>query len=250
MLESFQVLGCSAGIPTQERGVTSLLVTTTKYDIMLDCGEGTYLKWLSAGGKWRRLKTILITHMHPDHTAGLIPLIFYRKILRIEPPLTLYGPPNLEKWLLKSLEEQGVNLTFELIINSLEEFPEFELADGITVTTAEMKHKIPCWGFRLEDVKRSFVFVTDTLPCDNAVKLAQNADVLLHESTFKDEHHELAEETKHTTFSQAVKLSEDAGARDLYLTHYSPRIDEEELFSLSEENNFRIVHPSEKISLK
>ena len=250
MLESFQVLGCSAGIPTQRRGVTSVLVTTTKYDIMLDCGEGTYLKWLAAGGKWRRLKTILITHMHPDHTAGLIPLIFYRKILRIEPPLTLYGPPNLESWLLNSLEEQGVNLTFELIVKSLEEFPEFELADETTANTAQMKHKIPCWGFRLEDGKRSFVFVTDTLPCDNAVKLAQNADVLLHEATFKDEHQKLAVDTKHTTFSQAVKLSKDAGVRILYLTHYSPLIEDEELICLSQENNFRITHPLKKISLR
>ena len=250
MLESFQVLGCSAGIPTQERGVTSVLVSTTKYDIMLDCGEGTYLKWKAIGGKWRRLKTILITHMHPDHTAGLVPLIFYRKILRIEPPLTLYGPPNLEQWLLKSLEEQGVNLTFELNIRSLEEFSEFELEDGLKVSTQQMEHKIPCWGFKIEDGKKSFVFVTDTLPNDNTINLARDADVLLHEATFTDAHQELSKETMHTTVIQAGKLGEEAGVKNLYLTHYSPRIDDDELHKLSLLHSFIPVHPSEKISLK
>ena len=75
MLHHFQKLGSSAGIPTKDRGVTSLIVSTYRYDIMIDCGEGTYLKWLKAGYKWHRLKYILVTHMHPDHTAGLIPLI-------------------------------------------------------------------------------------------------------------------------------------------------------------------------------
>ena len=56
MIKYFQKLGYSAGIPTKNRGVTSLMICSQKYDIMIDCGEGTYIKWLSEGYKWRRLK--------------------------------------------------------------------------------------------------------------------------------------------------------------------------------------------------
>ena len=69
-LVNFQILGCSAGVPTQTRGVTSIIVTTSNYDIMIDCGEGTYLNWENMGYKWKNLKYIFITHMHPDHTGG------------------------------------------------------------------------------------------------------------------------------------------------------------------------------------
>ena len=151
MLKSFQKLGGSAGIPTPDRGVTSLIISEEKYDIMVDCGEGTYLNWIKAGYKWKRLKYILITHMHPDHTSGLIPLIFYRNILRIEPKLTIYGPPYLEEYVLQSLQYQAVNLKFELEILSIENYPKINLENNILAKTTHLKHKIPCWGFRVED---------------------------------------------------------------------------------------------------
>ena len=100
MLSTFQILGCSGGVPTQNRGVTCVLISTLYYDIMIDCGEGSYLRWQKAGYNWQTLKYILITHMHPDHIGGLIPLLFYRKLYGIELPLTLIGPPNLESYLI------------------------------------------------------------------------------------------------------------------------------------------------------
>ena len=76
MLKNFQILGCSAGVPTQNRGVTCIMISTTQFDIMMDCGEGSYLRWQKAGYKWKNLNYIFITHMHPDHIGGLIPLLF------------------------------------------------------------------------------------------------------------------------------------------------------------------------------
>ena len=99
MLKTFQILGCSGGLPTQDRGVTCVMITTSSYDIMIDCGEGSFLLWQKAGYRWNNLKYILITHMHSDHTGGLIPLLFYRNLNNVELPLTLIGPPNLEDFI-------------------------------------------------------------------------------------------------------------------------------------------------------
>ena len=71
MLKTFQILGYSAGIPTQDRGVTCVMITTQDYNIMIDCGEGSYLRWQKAGYKWKNLKYIIITHMHQNATISI-----------------------------------------------------------------------------------------------------------------------------------------------------------------------------------
>ena len=47
--------------------------------------------------------------MHPDHTAGLIPLLFYRKLFGIESALTLIGPPKLEAYIADNFLHLGIN---------------------------------------------------------------------------------------------------------------------------------------------
>ena len=249
MINHFQKLGSSAGIPTKERGVTSLMIREDKYDIMVDCGEGTYLKWIEAGYKWRRLRYILITHMHPDHTGGLIPLIFYRNILRIEPPLILYGPSNLEEYVIDSCKHQGINLKFDIEFNSIEEMPEFTLDDDIFVKTVELEHKVKCFGYKIEDETNSIAFMTDTLPTNKTIEFAFNVGHFIHEATFTEEHAELAKESKHTTFNQAIELGKKAGAKQIYLTHFSPRIEDEEIEELEYKFNFISLHQCQKISI-
>ena len=249
MINHFQKLGSSAGIPTKGRGVTSLMIREDKYDIMIDCGEGTYLKWIEADYKWRRLKYILITHMHPDHTGGLIPLIFYRNILRIEPPLIIYGPANLKEYIKQSLFHQGVNLKFEIEFYSIEESPEFTLDDGIFIKTVELEHKVKCFGYKIEDGSNSIAFMTDTLPTNKTIELAFNVDHFVHEATFTEEHAELAVESKHTTFIQAIELGKKAKAKQIYLTHFSPRIKDDEIEKLEYKYNFISLHPRQKITV-
>ena len=248
MLRHFQKLGSSAGIPTKNRGVTSLMVSTRKYDIMIDCGEGTYIKWINEGYKWKRLKYILITHMHPDHTAGLIPLIFYRNILRIETPLTIYGPSILEKYIEQSLSMQGVNLKFNIHFNSIENDNDFNLNDNLSVKTLKLEHKIFCVGYRLNDNNNSIVFITDTLPIRKTIEFSLEAEHFIHESTFTDDNKTLALNTKHTTINQAVELGKKANVKQIYLTHFSPRIKNNEIKILENKYNFISLDKGQKIS--
>ena len=61
-----------------------------------------------------------------------------------------------------------------------------------------------------------------------AVRAAQNADVLVHEATFAAGNEKTAKRVFHSTVSDAAKLALQANVKQLYLTHISARYTEEE----------------------
>ncbi|MBT2677605.1 ribonuclease Z [Bacillus sp. ISL-35] len=65
----------------------------------------------------------------------------------------------------------------------------------------------------------------DTRICKNAQLLAQDADLLIHESTFSAGEEALAHEYFHSTTLQAAETALHAGAKKLCLTHISSRYD-------------------------
>jgi ribonuclease Z len=70
---------------------------------------------------------------------------------------------------------------------------------------------------------RKLVYCTDTIYCENAVSLAQNADVLIHEATFSHQDAELAYQRLHSTSTMAAQVALGAQVRQLIMTHFSPR---------------------------
>jgi ribonuclease Z len=57
----------------------------------------------------------------------------------------------------------------------------------------------------------------------NAVKLAQNADWLIHEATFTEDHIEESHHFGHSTAVQAAEIAAEARAKRLLITHFSSR---------------------------
>jgi len=70
---------------------------------------------------------------------------------------------------------------------------------------------------------RKIAYSGDTRPMDRLVRLAQNADLLIHEATLSDELLERANEDGHSTPSQAAETAKKARVKRLVLTHVSSR---------------------------
>jgi ribonuclease Z len=88
---------------------------------------------------------------------------------------------------------------------------------------------------RLEDVSvhrpgQRFAFVMDTRLCDAVYELAENADMLVIESTFLAEDTALAEDFGHLTARQAARVAAESGVRQLVLTHFSQRYPDPDRF--------------------
>ena len=72
----------------------------------------------------------------------------------------------------------------------------------------------------------SFVFSGDTAPCASLTDAARDADLLICEATYgENDQAELARSYGHMTFAQAGETAARAGARRLWLAHYSQRIE-------------------------
>ena len=70
---------------------------------------------------------------------------------------------------------------------------------------------------------RKIVVTGDTAPAAEALEVAQEADLLVHEATFAKEERARADETFHSTGAGAAALAKAAGVRLLALTHLSNR---------------------------
>ncbi|MCQ9209009.1 ribonuclease Z [Granulicatella seriolae] len=70
---------------------------------------------------------------------------------------------------------------------------------------------------------RIVTILGDTRCCENAAKLAGNADVLVHEATFEASEKGLAKRYFHSTSHQAAQVANQAQAKKLLLTHISSR---------------------------
>ena len=72
-----------------------------------------------------------------------------------------------------------------------------------------------------------FAFIMDTRLCDAAFELADQADMVVCESTFAQADASLAHDYGHLTAAQAGRIAAEARARLLVLTHFSQRYDED-----------------------
>lgn len=76
---------------------------------------------------------------------------------------------------------------------------------------------------------RVIVYSGDTLPCNKMISFAEDADILIHESTFEGKYGVKALETCHSTSIQAAEIAKIAGVKKLILTHVSTRYKKSDL---------------------
>lgn len=74
--------------------------------------------------------------------------------------------------------------------------------------------------------------VIDTRFCREAIEIAKDAEILLCESTYLEEHKKLAHKHFHLTAKEAAIIAKEANVKKLILTHYSARYLKSEPFEI------------------
>lgn len=199
--------------------------------IILDAGTG-----LRALGNERmtsgiRNSTILLSHLHWDHVAGLQ---FFTPVYVPGFRTEIASGPNgvmSHDQAIRSLFKApffpvdfddlgGVVTTRELRTND-----HFQIGD-ITVTMARLNHPDPVYGFRLEHAGQSIVYATDTehFACVDPTlkKLAAGADILVYDSQYTPEEYPSKVGWGHSTWQAGAELARAAGVPQLVLFHHDP----------------------------
>jgi ribonuclease Z len=92
---------------------------------------------------------------------------------------------------------------------------------------------------------RIVTILGDTRQTPNASELAQNSDLLVHESTFKQDEEQMARAYFHSTTKQAAEVAKAANVKQLALTHISARYLGKEAAELEKEA--QAVFPNTKL---
>lgn len=71
--------------------------------------------------------------------------------------------------------------------------------------------------------EKKIAYCSDTIFDTGIVEYIKNADLVYHEATFLDEHEQRAQQTFHSTASQAAQIANLANAKQLIIGHYSSR---------------------------
>ncbi|HEM5209410.1 TPA: ribonuclease Z [Streptococcus suis] len=84
----------------------------------------------------------------------------------------------------------------------------------------------------------------DTRKCHASVRLAVNADVLVHEATYGKGDEQIARKHGHSTNMEAAQVAKDAGVKHLLLNHISPRFLSKDISQLRKDAStiFEQVH--------
>ncbi|MBA1195495.1 ribonuclease Z [Pseudomonas plecoglossicida] len=162
-----QFLGTSSGVPTKARNVsaTAVIEASGKSWYLVDCGEGTQHQLLHTPLSMRDLRGIFITHVHGDHCYGLPGLLASAGMSGRSEPLELIMPLALHEWLRLSLAVSQTYLPFELHLLAVETLQDWRSAQ-VAVTTVELSHRVPSYGFVFTEINPEPRLDTDRLQAD------------------------------------------------------------------------------------
>ncbi|MGN7456930.1 ribonuclease Z [Paenibacillus pasadenensis] len=125
---------------------------------------------------------------------------------------------------LDAEKARALGVPFGPLLGQLKNGRDVRLPDGRTVRSSDVT---------APDRKgRVITILGDTVPCDNIARLAANADLLVHEATFQGDMAEKAAAYGHSTTLQAAEAARQAGAKRLYMTHFSSRYRDEDMDGL------------------
>jgi adenosylcobinamide kinase / adenosylcobinamide-phosphate guanylyltransferase len=198
--------------------------------LLLDCGPETPRQAVRAGRSLARVRSILVTHAHPDHFDPA--MLLYRSWVT-DTPLEVVGPAPVldacEHWITPG--DDRITLTAVKAGQQLQVG-----AHLVTVLPARHAHPGTAVLYVVERDGRRLLYATDTGPLrqrDLEPLSGRPCDLVLLEETFGDRPVPAADHLNLRTFTDTVELMRQAGVVTastdvvaIHLGHHNPPLPE------------------------
>jgi ribonuclease BN (tRNA processing enzyme) len=246
------LLGTGGGPrPRKLRSAPAQVIVANDIAYVVDCGDGVARQLVLAGVPLAELRHIFITHHHSDHNADYGNLILLAWTAGLRTPVDTWGPPPIRKMTRLFLEANAYDIQARIAdegrvpLAPLVHVHEVQSAgavmrdENVSVTAALVHHPpvVPAFAYRFDAADRSIVISGDTTPSDNLIRLARDADVLVHEAMYPAALDRLvagvanATDLKrsilshHTSAEDAGRVAQAARVKTLVLSHLVPAED-------------------------
>lgn len=208
--------------------------------IILDMGSGLFA-YARALGDCALEATVLLTHLHWDHVAGLP---FFAPVLCPGGNLEIYGPPDegmsLEQAIRTLIQPPFFPVTIDDFAGELRIRDMW--CDDLEVSTAKVwarpvPHTSATSGYRVEVEGKTVVYVPDhqqpiddpSRVADSVLELCDGADLLIHDGQYPQALFEKRAHWGHSTPDYAVEVARQAGVANLALFSHDPLHTDEQL---------------------
>ncbi len=231
------VLGSNGWYEDANGQTTSVLIQSDQGSILLDAGSGltrarTRIDFTKPG-------CLFLTHLHLDHISGLHTLSLFPFDAGLSLITPLGGKDELLSILrppfMSNLEKQS----YPTRLVEAETLPQNPLP--FKVSALPLEHAVPSTGYRLEIDGKIIAFVLDTAYCENAVKLAKDADLLITEAGFFPGQTGTA---GHLDPEGAARLSKEANAKRTLLVHFGASVYTEAGMRAAAVDDARAIFPN------
>lgn len=225
---------------------TCILIEAPGSKVALDCGASSLVAMRAQGVDPNDVATILLTHLHGDHCAG-VPFLIMDAMLGAKrtSPLTVAGPAGLRDHLeaLRELLFPGSSAMcpkFPVEYVQLQPFATCSIADvQVTAYPAVHTPETSPLMLRVALAGKVITYTGDTDWSEDIVTAADNADLFISECYFYDKPVKM-----HMNYVTFAKRRARLTAKTIVLTHMSP-----EMLRRSAEIDERCAHDAMVIEL-
>jgi len=206
-------LGTNGWFDTATGNTICTLIKSNEANILLDAGIGMYK--FDRYADLDKPLFIFLSHLHLDHLFGFHILNKFK----FKKALNIIVPRGMRKHLLRLVKRPFTipfsRLPFKVLIK--EAAKEFSLP-FFKVKPFRLRHSGGSYGYRFIFGDKIVAYCSDTGYCKNAIKLAENADLLIAESSLLTR--PSSAKWGHLLPEDAALIAKKAKARKLALTHF------------------------------
>ena len=235
--------------------MTSHLMVSNARAYVLDCGLGVSNQFARTGIPFSAVRSIFITHHHPDHNIEYGPFLLFGWVQGMR-TVRAFGPPPLKQMTEDFLRAYKATIDFwveDLKVKPLVSPDVNEVSapgavmrdENVKVAAAIVQHPPvrPALAYRFDFQDRSIAFSGDTAPIEAVARFAKGADILVHEAMYvpaleayvrdriakgvpiRFDDYMAHMRIDHSPVEDVGRIPEEAGVKTLVLSHLTPGID-------------------------